>query len=51
MDKNFGLRELEAFVTVAECGSFTAAARRLLLTQPAPGTGLLPTEPTLDNSV
>ena len=34
MDHNFGLRELEAFVTVADCGSFTDAARRLLLTQP-----------------
>ena len=34
MDYNFGLRELEAFVTVADCGSFTEAARRLLLTQP-----------------
>lgn len=34
MRENFGLRELEAFVTIAECGSFTEAARRLLLTQP-----------------
>ena len=34
MNQNFGLRELEAFVTVADCGSFTDAARRLLLTQP-----------------
>ena len=34
MDESFGLRELEAFVTIAECGSFTEAARRLLLTQP-----------------
>jgi DNA-binding transcriptional LysR family regulator len=34
MDENFGLRELEAFVTIADCGSFTEAARRLLLTQP-----------------
>ena len=32
MDKNFGLGELEAFVAVAECGSFTVAARSLLLT-------------------
>ena len=34
MDNNFGLRELEAFVSVADCGSFTEAARQLLLTQP-----------------
>ena len=34
MDNHFGLRELEAFVTIADCGSFTEAARRLLLTQP-----------------
>ena len=34
MKENFGLRELETFVTIAECGSFTEAARRLLLTQP-----------------
>ena len=34
MRENFGLRELETFVTIAECGSFTEAARRLLLTQP-----------------
>src|SRR5690349_19587631 len=30
-----GLRELEAFVMVAELGSFSAAARRLNLSQPA----------------
>ncbi|MEE3230801.1 MAG: LysR family transcriptional regulator, partial [Planctomycetota bacterium] len=34
MEENFGLHELEAFVTIADCGSFTEAARRLLLTQP-----------------
>lgn len=34
MEVNFGLRELEAFVTIADGGSFTEAARRLLLTQP-----------------
>ena len=51
MDKNFGLRELEAFVTVAECGSFTAAARRLLLTQPTISLRISSLEEALDAKV
>ena len=45
MRENFGLRELEAFVTIAECGSFTEAARlkppwaRNCLTAHAAGPG------------
>lgn len=34
MDSSFEMRELEAFVAVVECGSFTGAAHALRLTQP-----------------
>jgi len=34
METGIGLREFEAFAAIADCGSFTEAARGLLLTQP-----------------
>ncbi|MBI4606240.1 MAG: LysR family transcriptional regulator [Planctomycetes bacterium] len=42
------MRDLEAFVAVAETGSFTAAAQRLLLTQPTVSARIASLEAALD---
>lgn len=45
------MRDLEAFVAVAETGSFTAAAQRLLLTQPTVSARIASIEAALDTKL
>jgi DNA-binding transcriptional LysR family regulator len=51
MSDSIEMRDLEAFVAVAETGSFTAAAQRLLLTQPTVSARIASIEASLDTKL